>query len=167
MFHFNSFFRREDRILRRCTAHKMIGKVKPELTTSNKYKAVQTLSRELPLELEVVIFLTETKTDEDLHYLQNEHNPPLCIEEEMYKSDTISYGHTTDRQKSSSYEGHHRNKKHLVLSLSPQKYNPASASFSGDGFSCGQLLKVSKRDAKFLKSERTGESQLNSSAFES
>ena len=50
------FFRREDRILRRCTSHKMIGKVKPELTTGNKYKAVRTLSRELPLELEVVTF---------------------------------------------------------------------------------------------------------------
>ena len=53
--------------------------------------------------------------------------------------------------------------KTLVLSLSPQKYNPASASFSGDGFSCGQLLKVSKQDGKFLKSEQTGESQLKSS----
>jgi len=34
----------------------MIGKAKPELTNSNKYKAVQTLSRELLLELEVVTF---------------------------------------------------------------------------------------------------------------
>jgi len=60
--------------------------------------------------MEVVTFKTETKTDGDFHYLQTEHNPPLCIEEEMYKSDTISHGHATDRQKGSSYEDHHRNK---------------------------------------------------------
>ena len=33
-------------------------------------------------------------------------------------------------------------------------------------FSCRQVLKVSKRDAKFIKSWRTGKSHLTSSAFE-